>query len=85
MGWDARMPGAEGDPFVLRFWEYFDQVPAVRALKHVREGKVPSFIWQPDAGATEDALDLLVEAMSQFMNGQDVRPPMPPVVRKGNG
>lgn len=59
------------------FWRYFDGVPAVRKLKHEREGGVPSLYWSPEQGGTTDALQMALEAVSRFNQGQDVRPPMP--------
>lgn len=79
LGWSK---GNDADPesnaaAVRAFWVYFDQVPAVHALKHVREDGSATFLFSEEGGATEDALDLLIEALSRSLQGIDVRPPAP--------
>lgn len=86
-GWIA--PRKAGDPTptadelaaaegaVERFWQYFDGVPALARLKHVKADGSAQLYWTPEQGATEDALALAAEALSRFNQGQDVRPPMP--------
>lgn len=68
---------------VEAFWQYFDGVPALTRIKHVRPDGSAGIYWTPEHGATEDALALAAEALSRFLQGQDVRPPMP--VRKEDG
>lgn len=85
MGW-SKAPDAderENADAMRGFWIYFDQVPAVAALKRTREDGSATIVFSEDGGATEDALDLMVEALSRFLAGNDVRPPMPALAPKG--
>lgn len=62
---------------IAAFWQYFDGVPQVVALKRYKEDSTVTFARTPAAGATIDALELATDALSRFMRGIDARPPMP--------